>query len=422
MFRKIPIGVGIITTLFCLSVVGGVATAIAGEADEPSGESGVETAITGAADEPSGENITAEESSSEENAEEALKGGENAESSGGEDTGEESSGETEEESGDTEEESGDTEEESDHAGVSDDNGDDNNSDSEGGSDDNSDDSSDDNPGGATELGDTDPDDDDNSGDATESEKQTLNVTLFMPENYIGLQSEEEQEVASPVYIMRRDGEITLRLQVANFKSETEYRVDFKINEIPCEGGVLQNDDTRFTLAIPEELKAAEDLSVELVASELSETAPLTLKTVSLGSLEAYDLTTPQFMRNLTAGMSAQDLLAKTESSFAVLELTGPNGEAIESGLVITGATLKLKDQSGNILLDFGEVVVEGDCSGDGNITSVDLLVVRRYLAGKDALAGAYLLAADYHRNDTIDSRDLLAIRKYLVEKGKEQNA
>lgn len=56
-------------------------------------------------------------------------------------------------------------------------------------------------------------------------------------------------------------------------------------------------------------------------------------------------------------------------------------------------------------------ILYGDCSGDGNINTLDLIILRQYLAGWDVEPD---IAADTNGNGTINTLDLIILRQYLA--------
>ena len=59
-------------------------------------------------------------------------------------------------------------------------------------------------------------------------------------------------------------------------------------------------------------------------------------------------------------------------------------------------------------------VVLGDLSGDGKITSMDLLLLRKYLKGETELDKRQIEAADLNDDGKLTTMDLLLLRKYLA--------
>lgn len=64
------------------------------------------------------------------------------------------------------------------------------------------------------------------------------------------------------------------------------------------------------------------------------------------------------------------------------------------------------------------IVVRGDSSGDGDVTILDLLQIRKHLKNDKKLSGAYFYAADTSGDNNITILDLLQVQKHL--KGDKQ--
>lgn len=64
------------------------------------------------------------------------------------------------------------------------------------------------------------------------------------------------------------------------------------------------------------------------------------------------------------------------------------------------------------------VVVKGDSSGDGEVTILDLLQIRKHLKNDKKISGAYFYAADTSGDNNITILDLLQVQKHL--KGDKQ--
>ena len=59
-------------------------------------------------------------------------------------------------------------------------------------------------------------------------------------------------------------------------------------------------------------------------------------------------------------------------------------------------------------------MVLGDVSGDGVISSIDLLNVQKHLLRISLLEGVHMDAADVNRDGNVSSVDLLNIQKHLL--------
>ena len=75
----------------------------------------------------------------------------------------------------------------------------------------------------------------------------------------------------------------------------------------------------------------------------------------------------------------------------------------------TGSVVRL--HSGGAVTAEDVVVVSGDTNGDSRITSIDYLLIKRYMNGAAQLDGAFLNAADMDGTDTVTSSDYLKIKR-----------
>lgn len=97
---------------------------------------------------------------------------------------------------------------------------------------------------------------------------------------------------------------------------------------------------------------------------------------------------------------------------AAASLKNSKGANKTSGYVGTGdkLTVTVNGKSSTYT-----VVIRGDTDGDGEITAVDLLMVRKNILGLYKLSGEYAAAADADRGSKVDAVDLLMIRKHILK-------
>ena len=96
---------------------------------------------------------------------------------------------------------------------------------------------------------------------------------------------------------------------------------------------------------------------------------------------------------------------------ATLRAVKPNGDLIESGNIGTGTVIELC--ADNKVIDRLAILVKGDLTGSGNITSRDERILYAHLNNGDNLSGVYLQAADMDGNHTVDTADLLQLKKLV---------
>ena len=81
--------------------------------------------------------------------------------------------------------------------------------------------------------------------------------------------------------------------------------------------------------------------------------------------------------------------------------------------VATGCFLQFLSEDGEVMASF-EIILYGDATGDGVVSSVDLLKIQKYILGQTELTGAFLEAADATHDEQITSVDLLKIQKAIL--------
>ena len=73
--------------------------------------------------------------------------------------------------------------------------------------------------------------------------------------------------------------------------------------------------------------------------------------------------------------------------------------------------LNMLNKGTNVTVEF---VLEGDLNSNGSVTSTDLILLRRYLAGIDSLEGKGLASADINNDLKLTSTDLIILRRRLA--------
>ena len=85
-----------------------------------------------------------------------------------------------------------------------------------------------------------------------------------------------------------------------------------------------------------------------------------------------------------------------------------------TGNIGTGTVVKLFDAQNNVTATYS-VVVYGDTNGDGKISSVDLLQVKKHIVKASSMSGLPATAADVNKDGKVSSVDLLMVKKHIVK-------
>lgn len=112
----------------------------------------------------------------------------------------------------------------------------------------------------------------------------------------------------------------------------------------------------------------------------------------------YIFTDDGFICNIKSGTTAAQL---KKNCPPITSVTDKNGNNL-SGKLRTGAVVATKETSYT-------VVVLGDVTGTGTVSSNDYKLLMKTLTGEKEIFGAYKKAADYNLDGSVDNKDLVLI-------------
>lgn len=95
-----------------------------------------------------------------------------------------------------------------------------------------------------------------------------------------------------------------------------------------------------------------------------------------------------------------------------LKLNNSSGKEVTSGNVGTGMNVVL--YKGGSAASSTPVVIKGDTSGDGKLSSTDILMAQRYVIKTYSLSGAYLSGADINGDGKVSSVDILMMQRHAI--------
>ena len=109
-----------------------------------------------------------------------------------------------------------------------------------------------------------------------------------------------------------------------------------------------------------------------------------------------------FMTNITVGEGLSASL-----------MTASGAPVPETSVVGTGMRLVITDSAGETV-GSAQIVIRGDCDGDGKCGLSDLLRIRKQIVGLEKYGGAQLMGLDANADGSVGLADLLAFRKHIV--------
>ena len=101
---------------------------------------------------------------------------------------------------------------------------------------------------------------------------------------------------------------------------------------------------------------------------------------------------------------------KSKYPNAVVTFKDSNGKQITTGRISTGMSFNIKNKDDQTY----NVVIRGDTSGDGVISSIDYSKIRTYILNQSGLTGVYKQAADLNNDGIISSMDYSRVRGSIL--------
>ncbi len=95
-----------------------------------------------------------------------------------------------------------------------------------------------------------------------------------------------------------------------------------------------------------------------------------------------------------------------------MKITNSSGKEVSSGNIGTG--MKVVIYKGSSAVSSTQIAIKGDTSGDGKLSSVDILMAQRYVINTYSLSGAYHKGADINGDGKISSVDILMMQRHAI--------
>lgn len=198
--------------------------------------------------------------------------------------------------------------------------------------------------------------------------------------------------------------LTIPYDSLNLTNATKYAVkDLLTGEIVAEGG--RDTLTDITVDIPKDY-----VGVYLV--DVADGAEIITGGIELLSDSKYAIA-EDYIVNTRDKTSVAEFISnfKYQDTLRVLKA---DGTELTSGYVGTGCVLQ--SVSGDTVLAQKTVVVYGDATGDGKVTSTDYLLLKKYFQDASVLKGVYQYAMDVTKDGKLLSADYLKVKAYFSGK------
>ena len=115
---------------------------------------------------------------------------------------------------------------------------------------------------------------------------------------------------------------------------------------------------------------------------------------------------------MSLNTSVKDFKANIQSDYSI-QVLKPNGKE-NTGNVGNGDTVKIVNSNGESQASY-TVVIFGDINGDGNISNVDLVYMKRQILNIEKIDGAKFVAADLNKDGKISNVDLVLMLRHILK-------
>ena len=168
---------------------------------------------------------------------------------------------------------------------------------------------------------------------------------------------------------------------------------------------LKDNETDITITVLSETKEEKKYTVTIIKVEDNTTVSDALQNAGIGSDEGYIVK----IKHDTKVNLIKDKLYSAKALNVII--TNDNKELNNNSLITTGTKITIKTAMEEKSFT---MIVNGDLSGDGKITILDLLQIQKYLLGDKKLSTEALIAADTSNDGKVTILDLLQVQKYLL--------
>lgn len=120
-----------------------------------------------------------------------------------------------------------------------------------------------------------------------------------------------------------------------------------------------------------------------------------------------------YMYGISSGTLVSELTSTVQKNGGVAEVTNANGNAVTTGVLMTGYKIKIKGTTEEVTYT---IAVRGDVSGDGVVKINDLILVQSHILGTKTATGEKFYAADVNYDNNVKINDLILVQSHILGK------
>lgn len=147
-------------------------------------------------------------------------------------------------------------------------------------------------------------------------------------------------------------------------------------------------------------------------SNLKCTFTLNVRKDNITVTNKISLSNDGIISKVNPGDTVEYITKNINSSFTIKLYNSSNKEMSSKDIVGTGTKVKILENT-STLYEY-EILIKGDISGDGKITSSDYIYIKNYIMNSSNLDGIKYSAADINKDGKVTSKDYVYVRKYIM--------
>ena len=120
------------------------------------------------------------------------------------------------------------------------------------------------------------------------------------------------------------------------------------------------------------------------------------------------------MSNINEKTNVKQIKDKIQTVHNIVIKNGSGENLKDEEYIGTGAKVKIVNSAGEIMYEY-TIVIYGDVTGDGKITSKDYMMIKNHIMETSILTGVEAMAADAYADNKITSKDYMAIKNHIME-------
>lgn len=205
------------------------------------------------------------------------------------------------------------------------------------------------------------------------------------------------------YSVYKDSYITVTPIISN-STITDYELEIEDESI----AIIENG----------KIKGLKSGTTNIIATikgtSISSTIPLNVVEKNLDNPVIFDESLTfnnNIISNIEPSTKVSSILNKIDTDYTVT-FTNNDKTLGNSDIIGTGTILTVNDGI-DLNLEY-TILVYGDASGDGKISSLDYVMIKKYIMDELELTGVYASGADVSKDSKISSLDYVMIKKYIM--------